>query len=102
MLIGFTHADRAMIRIFATIIVAAVSSFSASVWAAHAFSLYDTPKYSPQFTHFDYLNPDAPKGGELYLANPDSRTSFDKFNPFSMKLLKLPYLKLIFIQISNA
>lgn len=74
-----------MIRIFATIIVAAVSSFSASVWAAHAFSLYDMPKYPPQFTHFDYLNPDAPKGGELYLANPDSRTSFDKFNPFSMK-----------------
>jgi microcin C transport system substrate-binding protein len=56
-----------------------------SVWAAHAFSLYDTPKYPAGFTHFDYLNPEAPKGGELYLANPDSRTSFDKFNPFSMK-----------------
>ncbi len=54
-------------------------------WAAHAFSLYDTPKYPAGFTHFDYLNPDAPKGGELYLANPDTRTSFDKFNPFSMK-----------------
>ena len=85
MLNGFTHADRAMIRIFASIFVVAVSSFSTSVWAAHAFSLYDTPKYPPQFTHFDYLNPEAPKGGELYLANPDSRTSFDKFNPFSMK-----------------
>ena len=85
MLDGFTLADRVMIRIFASIMVAAFSSFSASVWAAHAFSLYDTPKYPPQFTHFDYLNPDAPKGGELYLANPDSRTSFDKFNPFSMK-----------------
>ena len=56
-----------------------------AAWAAHAFSLYDTPKYPAGFTHFDYLNPDAPKGGELYLANPDTRTSFDKFNPFSMK-----------------
>ena len=56
-----------------------------SAWAAHAFSLYDTPKYPAGFSHFDYLNPDAPKGGELYLANPDTRTSFDKFNPFSMK-----------------
>lgn len=53
--------------------------------AAHAFSLYDTPKYPAGFTHFAYVNPDAPKGGELYLANPDRRTSFDKFNPFSLK-----------------
>jgi microcin C transport system substrate-binding protein len=51
----------------------------------HAFSLYDTPKYPDGFTHFDYVNPDAPRGGELFLANPDRRTSFDKFNPYSMK-----------------
>jgi microcin C transport system substrate-binding protein len=57
----------------------------APAWAAHAFSLYDTPKYPAEFTHFDYVNPDAPKGGDLYLANPDRRTSFDKFNPFSLK-----------------
>ncbi len=56
-----------------------------SAFAAHAFALYDTPKYPAGFTHFDYVNPDAPKGGELYLANPDRRTSFDKFNPFSLK-----------------
>ncbi len=54
-------------------------------FAAHAFSLYDTPKYPAGFTHFDYVNPDAPKGGELFLANPDRRTSFDKFNPYSLK-----------------
>ena len=53
--------------------------------AEHAFSLYGTPKYPPGFTHFDYVNPDAPNGGTLYLANPDRRTSFDKFNPFSLK-----------------
>jgi microcin C transport system substrate-binding protein len=57
----------------------------ANAFAAHAFSLYDTPKYPADFTHFTYVNPDAPKGGELYLANPDRRTSFDKFNPFSLK-----------------
>lgn len=54
-------------------------------WAAHAFSLYDTPKYPAEFSHFGYVNPDAPKRGTLYLANPDRRTSFDKFNPFSLK-----------------
>lgn len=56
-----------------------------SALAAHAFSLYGTPKYPEGFKHFDYVNPDAPRGGELFLANPDRRTSFDKFNPFSLK-----------------
>ncbi|MDY7579623.1 extracellular solute-binding protein [Herbaspirillum sp. RTI4] len=64
-------------------IVSGIASNNAH--AAHAFSLYDTPKYPPGFTHFDYVNPDAPQGGTLYLANPDRRTSFDKFNPFSLK-----------------
>ncbi|WP_194725458.1 extracellular solute-binding protein [Noviherbaspirillum malthae] len=59
--------------------------YSGSSHAAHAFSLYDTPKYPAGFKNFDYVNPDAPRGGELYLANPDRRTSFDKFNPYSMK-----------------
>jgi len=58
---------------------------STTALAEQAFSLYDTPKYSANFTHFDYVNPDAPKGGTLYLANPDRRTGFDKFNPFSLK-----------------
>ena len=71
-------------RVALTIITAAVT-FTPAAHAAHAFSLYDTPKYPPGYTHFDYQNPEAPKGGEIYLANPDSRTSFDKFNPFSMK-----------------
>lgn len=68
--------------------LAALVAFAASTpaaWAAHAFSLYDTPRYPAGFTHFAYHNPDAPKGGELYLANPGAATSFDKFNPFSMK-----------------
>jgi len=56
-----------------------------AAFAAHAFSLYDTPKYPAGFNHFDYVNPDAPKGGELFLANPDRRSSFDKFNPYSLK-----------------
>lgn len=66
-------------------IAAAIASGSPAAWAAHAFSLYDTPKYPAGFTHFAYHNPEAPKGGELYLANPGAATSFDKFNPFSMK-----------------
>lgn len=76
-----------MVKIFASALLAALllpCAVPASN-AAHAFSLYGTPKYPAGFTHFDYVNPDAPKGGALYLANPDRRTSFDKFNPYSLK-----------------
>ena len=51
----------------------------------HAISAYTPPKYPRGFTHFDYVNPDAPKGGTLKLRNPDRRSSFDKFNPFTVK-----------------
>jgi peptide/nickel transport system substrate-binding protein/microcin C transport system substrate-binding protein len=51
----------------------------------HAFATYGEPKHPKGFAHFDYANPDAPKGGTLYLSNPDRRTSFDKFNPYTIK-----------------
>jgi len=51
----------------------------------HAFAAYGAPKYGPGFAHFDYVNPDAPKGGTLKLKNPDRRSSFDKFNPWTVR-----------------
>ena len=51
----------------------------------HAFAAYGAPKYGPDFTHFDYVNPDAPKGGTLKLKNPDRRSSFDKYNPWTTR-----------------
>ena len=51
----------------------------------HAFAAYGAPKYGPDFTHFEYVNPGAPKGGTLKLKNPDRRTSFDKYNPWTTR-----------------
>ena len=51
----------------------------------HALTAYGQPKYPRGFSHFEYANPQAPKGGLLRLGNPDRRTSFDKFNPFTIK-----------------
>jgi microcin C transport system substrate-binding protein len=50
-----------------------------------AYAAFGRPLYAPGFTHFPYANPAAPKGGTLYLPNPDRRTSFDKFNYFTLK-----------------
>jgi peptide/nickel transport system substrate-binding protein/microcin C transport system substrate-binding protein len=51
----------------------------------HAYAAFGSPRYPRGFTHFEYLNPDAPKGGTLYLRNPDRRTSFDKLNYYTVK-----------------
>lgn len=57
---------------------------AAGTWS-HAYAAYGIPKYPRGFAHFDYVNPDAPKGGTLQLSQPDRRTSFDKYNPFTVK-----------------
>ena len=67
---------------------AAVSAAPAPVvtgrWEV-AISAYQSPLYPPDFSHFAHVNPQAPKGGTLRLRNPDRRTSFDKYNPFTTK-----------------
>ena len=37
----------------------------ASVQTAHALTLYGAPRYEADFQHFDYVNPEAPKGGTI-------------------------------------
>jgi len=51
---------------------------------AHALAMHGEPKYGPDFKHFDYVNPDAPKGGQLRQSVPNS-TSFESFNPFIVR-----------------
>ena len=43
----------------------------------HATSLIGEPKYPPDFTRFDYVNPDAPKGGVVRLSETGG---FDSLN----------------------
>ncbi len=45
-------------------------------------SLIGEAKYGPGFTHFDYVNPDAPKGGRVNLSETGS---FDTLNPILAK-----------------
>jgi len=64
--------------------------------AAQGISQYGKPKYPDGFTHFDYVNPNAPRGGTLTLPNPGQRTSFDKFNPFTLRGVTAPGIDLMF------
>lgn len=55
---------------------------NAAPTAMHAIALHGAPKYGPDFAHFDYVNPDAPKGGVIRVA---ASGTFDSFNPFIPK-----------------
>ncbi len=48
----------------------------------HALSLVGQPKYAPDYKHFDWVNPDAPKGGKI---RGFVQGSFDNINPFTFK-----------------
>lgn len=45
-------------------------------------ALHGEPKRPETFTHFDYANPDAPKGGSIWLG---ATGTYDNFNPFIIR-----------------
>ncbi|HCI47418.1 MAG TPA: hypothetical protein DFI00_08990 [Rhodospirillaceae bacterium] len=51
-------------------------------YVGHAVSKGEPPAYGPDFNHFDYVNPDAPKGGTVKLG---AVGGFDSLNPFIIK-----------------
>ena len=61
-------------------------------WAAHGYAMWDDLKYPPGFKAFDYVNVDAPKGGELRLVSNQRYSTFDKYNPFTIKGAPPAYL----------
>ncbi|RYF16818.1 MAG: ABC transporter substrate-binding protein [Comamonadaceae bacterium] len=60
-------------------------ALSPAAWGAHGYALWGDLKYPPGFAHFSYVNPQAPKGGELRLVSNLRVSTFDKYNPFTIK-----------------
>ena len=58
-----------------------------TVAPASGIAMHGAPKYAADFKHLDYVNPDAPKGGELRLA---MEGTFDSLNPFIIKGVSAP------------
>ncbi|BCJ92020.1 ABC transporter substrate-binding protein [Terrihabitans soli] len=55
-------------------------AFAEDAWV-HGLALNGTVKYPPGFAHFDYVNPNAPKGGTLRLSAIGTYDSFNTFIP---------------------
>ena len=72
------------LRIIALLLSIGIFSTQADekTYKGHAIAMYGDIKYGPKFTHFEYVNPTAPKGGEVRLA---SIGTFDNLNPFILK-----------------
>jgi microcin C transport system substrate-binding protein len=51
----------------------------------HGISIFGDLKYPADFKHFDYVNPDAPKGGRASQIGSAGITTFDSFNGFILK-----------------
>lgn len=58
-------------------------SLAQEVTPSHGLAMHGETKYPVGFSHFDYVNPEAPKGGTLKLAV--VANGFDSFNPFDIR-----------------
>jgi microcin C transport system substrate-binding protein len=95
-----------MCRIAALALAIAVLGFAGLAAAdggktrtVHALSLIGEPKYGPDFKQLDYVNPDAPKGGELRDHSPGG---FDSLNPYIVKGEAAPGIGLIYQSLTTA
>jgi len=75
---------RPIYRVFVVLIgvLAAHAAFADEPQPAHGLAMHGDLKYGPDFKHFDYVNPDAPKGGNIRLG---AIGGFDSLNPFIIK-----------------
>lgn len=60
----------------------AVAQDSEDLVQSHGYSFYGDLKYPADYAHFDFVNPDAPKGGEISFA---ALGTFDSMNPYTVK-----------------
>lgn len=73
---------RALILVSAILFCCIGLSDEVKTITSHALTLGDFPKYDSGFEHFDYVNPNAPKGGTLKRF---WTGGYDTLNPFTVK-----------------
>src|SRR3990172_1321730 len=81
--------------------VLAVTAFvpgasSAAALPRHGLSIFGDLKYPPDFSHFEYVDPDAPKGGRVAQIGSSGSSTFDSFNNFILKGDAAQGLELLF------
>ena len=75
----------ALALVASAIVIMMQPSRAVAAERTHGLAAFDKLKYPADFTHFDYVNPDAPKGGRLSMIGTAGLTTFDSFNGFLVK-----------------
>jgi len=77
--------------------IAAVADPEAS--RRHALSAIGEPAYGPDFKHFDWVDPQAPKGGRVRIR---ANGTFDSLNPYALKGLPAVWIDVIYDRLMAA
>jgi peptide/nickel transport system substrate-binding protein len=77
--------DRVLVRLIAATSFLAFALLPAQSEPKHGIAMQGEPALPPDYQHFDYVNPDAPKGGNVTYCVVGS---FDNLNPFILKSLR--------------
>ena len=72
------------------------SMSGASAEPRHGISIFGDLKYPADFKNFDYVNPDAPKGGRMVTMGTSGATTYDSLNLFILKGDKAQGLESLF------
>lgn len=75
-------ALRLALALFAILLLPMGTRAAAPVTTSYAISILGTPALPADFAHFPYVDPHAPKGGEVRLA---AVGTYDSFNPFILR-----------------
>ena len=71
-----------MIRVLLALTLSATPAFAQEAVPSHGITILGKPALPADFDHFPYVNPDAPKGGEVVFG---TQGSFDGFNPYILR-----------------
>ena len=74
-----------MRHVAAAVLALAIGAAAANAEPRHGISAFGDLKYPADFTHFDYVNPDAPKGGRIATIGTAAINTFDSFNGYILK-----------------
>jgi len=79
--------------LFLATLVLSTAHIANAETVSHGVSIFGDLKYPADFKHFDYVNPNAPKGGKIKMA---SIGTFDSLNPFILKGVAADGIELTF------
>jgi microcin C transport system substrate-binding protein len=82
---GLRPVAKRAVALLSALALLAGPAMASSTGPKHGLSAFGELKYPPDFKHFEWVNPDAPKGGRLSTIGTAARLTFDSFNAHILK-----------------